>query len=470
LLRRAPRKVSHADGGKMVYRSEKRNIRIALAGDAMPARRLDPFDEPDYLALVELIRGADIGVANLETTVREAHEGTPNLTQGTPMSTPPALLADLRWMGIGLVSTANNHATDYGPDGLMAMLAHLNRAGLPAAGAGANLAEARRPAYLDTAAGRVALIAATSFFPPWTRAADQRPDALGRPGVSPLGFTTTYTVDGASFAALGKMSAQLGFARERERHRAMFFSASEAPPDSADELVFLGSRFRRGTEFSAATQANAADAAEILRWIGEARRQADWVVFSFHNHEFGPAGRLTAATSVGLEEPAGFAVRFAKEAIEAGADVVAMHGPHLTLGVEIHQGRPILYSLGNFVFQNDNVPVFPTESYARFGLDHLATPTDFLDARTGNETRGFPASPEYWHGLLAECAFESGKLAALRLHPLDLGHGRSRSQRGRPVLARAKVAAAILKRVARLARRHGTDIAIEGETGVVRVG
>ena len=73
----------------MIYRSEKGNIRMMLAGDAMPARRLVPFDEPDYLALAELFRGADVGFANLETTVREPHEGTPIVTQGTPMSTPP---------------------------------------------------------------------------------------------------------------------------------------------------------------------------------------------------------------------------------------------------------------------------------------------------------------------------------------------------------------------------------------------
>ncbi len=468
MLRRARRKVSQG-GGKMVYRSEKRNIRLALAGDAMPARRLDAFDEPDYRALVTLIRGADAGFANLETTVRDEHEGTPNLTQGTPMSTPPALIEDLRWMGIGLVSVANNHATDYGPDGLAAMLAHLRRARLPAAGAGTNLAEARRPAYLDTAAGRVALIAATSFFPAWTRAADQRPDARGRPGINPLGFAATYTVDAPSFAALAAMSEKLGFAAERTRHRAMFFSASEAPSDSADEITFLGARFRRGDGFAVDTRVNRPDADAILRWIAEARRQADWVVFSFHNHEFGPAGRLTAETSVGLEEPASFAVQFAREAIEAGADVVAMHGPHLTLGIEIHKGRPILYSLGNFVFQNDNVPVFPAESYQRFGLDHLATPTDFLDARTGGETRGFPAAAEYWHGLLAEVAFEGSALAGLRLHPLDLGHGRPRAARGRPLLARGEVAASILERVRRLSARHGTDLAVEGETAVVRV-
>lgn len=99
----------------MIYRSEKGNIRMMLAGDAMPARRLMPFDEPDFLALAELFRGADVSFANLETTVREAHEGTPIVTQGTPMSTPPALLDELKWLGISLMSTqVRLHPLDLG--------------------------------------------------------------------------------------------------------------------------------------------------------------------------------------------------------------------------------------------------------------------------------------------------------------------------------------------------------------------
>jgi poly-gamma-glutamate capsule biosynthesis protein CapA/YwtB (metallophosphatase superfamily) len=453
----------------MIYRAEERNIRLVLSGDAMPARALQPFDEPQYRALLDLIRGADAAFANLETIIRAPSEGTPNLTQGTPMSTPPALLEELGWMGLKLLSCANNHATDYGDDGLLAMLAHLRRARLAYAGAGANLAEARKPAYLDTAAGRVALIAATTFYPHWMRAADQRSDALGRPGVNPLDFATSYTIDDATFAALAQASAQLGLTQARTRQRAMFFSAQEAPEDSADALTFLGQRFLRGKSFSVATKAKPADLDANLRWIREAKRQADFVIFSLHNHEYGAGGALTATTNVGMEEPAAFVVEVAHAAIDAGADVVAGHGPHLTLGVEIYKGRPILYSLGNFIFQNDNVPVFPAESYQRFGLGEQATPTDFLDARTGNETRGFPASPEYWHGIAAACDFRAGKLARLDLHPLDLGHGTSRAQRGRPVLAQGETAATILDRVRRLSARYGTEMTAEGNIGTIKL-
>jgi poly-gamma-glutamate synthesis protein (capsule biosynthesis protein) len=350
------------------------------------------------------------------------------------------------------------------------MLAHLNRAGIAHAGAGANLAEARKPAYLDTAAGRVALIAATTFYPHWQRAADQRPDALGRPGVNPLDFAVSYTVDDATFAALAKASEGLGLGQARTRQRAMFFSAAEAPEDSADALLFLGQRFLRGKDFAVATKAKQSDLDGNLRWIREAKRQADFVIFSLHNHEYGPAAALTAKTNVGMEEAASFVTDAAHAAIDAGADVIACHGPHLTLGVEIYRDRPILYSLGNFIFQNDNVPVFPAESYQRFGLGGDATPTDFLDARTGNETRGFPAAPEYWHGLAAACDFRGGRLTRLDLHPLDLGHGRTRAQRGRPMLAEGKTAAAILDRVKRLSERYGTTLAIEDEVATINMG
>jgi poly-gamma-glutamate synthesis protein (capsule biosynthesis protein) len=303
-----------------------------------------------------------------------------------------------------------------------------------------------------------------------------------------LGFSTSYTVDAAMFAELKRGSERLGLTAERARHRAAFFSAKEAPSDQDDTLTFLGSQFRKGDGFHVTTSINREDADAVLHQIKEARRQADWVIFSFHSHEFGAGGRLTAATDVGMEEMADFYVAFARAAIDAGADVVAGHGPHLTLGLEIYRGRAIFYSLGNFIFgleiyrgraifyslgnfifQNDTVEVFPAEAYQRFGLPHEATPADFLDTRTDGGKRGFPASPEFWEGLAAECEFRDRALAAVRLYPLDLGHGRSRAQRGRPLLARGDIAQRALARIDRLSQRFGTRMAIENDVATVRL-
>lgn len=75
--------------------------------------------------------------------------------------------------------------------------------------------------------------------------------------------------------------------------------------------------------------------------IGQARASADLVVVSLHfGREYEP---------VAAEEQK----RFAQQAIEFGADVVIGHHPHVSQPVEIYHGRPIFYSLGNLVFDQD---------------------------------------------------------------------------------------------------------------------
>lgn len=453
----------------MGYQSQARAGIFTFAGDIMLSRALRPHSEPDYLALLELLRGSDAAIGNLETVVRYPQEGHPNFTMGTPMTTPPALLEDLKWAGFQLMSIANNHATDYGITGVEAMVTHLRQAGLKAAGAGSNLAAARAPVYLDTRCGRVGLVAASAFFRPWNVASDQRPDAIGRPGINPLGFSATYEVEPAAFDALARISEGLGLAQEKARHARQFYSAGELGAKTEDRLTVFGQQFQRGERYAVHTKTHGIDADANLKGIAEARRQCDWLVFSFHNHEFGDDGRWTAASDVGLGEPGRFMVEFSRAAIDAGADVVAGHGPHLTLGTEIYRGRPIFYSLGNFMFQNDTVEQFPSEAYRRFGLGHEATPADFLDARTHSDTRGFPAEPEFWEGCVARVAFEAGTLARVELHPTDLGFGTRRSERGRPLLARGAKADRILERLARLSLRHGTAATREGDALVLKL-
>jgi poly-gamma-glutamate capsule biosynthesis protein CapA/YwtB (metallophosphatase superfamily) len=41
--------------------------------------------------------------------------------------------------------------------------------------------------------------------------------------------------------------------------------------------------------------------------------------------------------------------------IDAGAAVVTASGPHVLRGIEIYNGKPILYGLGNFIFENETL-------------------------------------------------------------------------------------------------------------------
>jgi Bacterial capsule synthesis protein PGA_cap len=134
------------------------------------------------------------------------------------MVTEPELLEDLKWLGFNMLSCANSHSLNFGEAGLLLQNQYLDAAGIAHAGTGENLRQASSSAYLDTPNGRVALIAATAHLPSeQNRAAHQRFDFPGKPGVNPLGFETTFVVDRESFAALRQLGASLGFDRQRQR-------------------------------------------------------------------------------------------------------------------------------------------------------------------------------------------------------------------------------------------------------------
>jgi len=164
----------------MLYDAESGNFVLALLGDVMPTRRLSVFREERYLKLKETLAAADATFANLETTVHEYLQGHQGISGGTYMTTEPRPLDELKWLGVSFVSCANNHAFDYGEEGVAGTMRYLDAAGIPHAGTGRNLREARSPAYVDTPRGRVALIAATATFSPQSIAGEQRPDVPGR--------------------------------------------------------------------------------------------------------------------------------------------------------------------------------------------------------------------------------------------------------------------------------------------------
>ncbi len=451
----------------MTYASEAGRFSIALGGDCMLTRPITMFDEPAFLAVAKTFRDCDAGFVNLETVVRRWDEGTPGITRGTYMTTAPELLEDLKWFGVNMVCCANNHAYDYGEGGLLATMAHLDAAGIVRAGTGHNIAEARMPGYLETKAGRVALVATTATYRPWNRASAQRPDMRGRPGINPFPFANTYTVDTATFDALKRMSRELGFDQARARNRGHFYSDAEAGTEREEELELFGERIVRGNGFNQSSAGSKPDIEDNLRWIREARRQSDWVVASFHSHEFGHNSTLNAKTRGELSEPADFAPAFAHAAIDAGADVFVGHGSHTALGIEVYKGKPIFYSVGTLIMQNETLPAFPSEAYARFGLGNEAAPGDFIDTRTGNGTKGHVAHAEFWENISATCHFDGGKLTEIRIFPLDQGFGRTRAQRGRPVLAEGTLAAKIIERVNKLSQPFGVTVKNRDGIGII---
>ncbi|MGQ0546006.1 MAG: CapA family protein [Betaproteobacteria bacterium] len=70
----------------------------------------------------------------------------------------------MRSLGIDLVSRANNHATDWGVEGMRLTGETLAAAGIAFAGVGEHRAAARAARYVDTPKGRVGLVSAASSY------------------------------------------------------------------------------------------------------------------------------------------------------------------------------------------------------------------------------------------------------------------------------------------------------------------
>lgn len=423
-------------------------ITLAAVGDCILTRKVAHLRHERFLQVVKLLRDADCAYGNCEMTFVDARAAEPT-PKGSDMNLvcEPWGTDELAWMGFDLLGTANNHSMDYGREGLVSTSANLDRVGIGHAGTGVTLAEAARPAYVDTPAGRVALINCASTFPAWSLAQAARADSNGRPGLNPLRVERTYRVERAAFEQLKQLQATL-FPRPPQAAGAA--ARPEPPPDT---LTFMGNRFVVGTPPDVVSVASAADVKRITDQVAIARRNAHLVLVSIHAHE----------QYRNREVPDAFLQPFARACIDAGADAFLGAGPHLLRGIELYKGKPICYSLGNFFFEYATVKQIPAEVYEANRLDPAT-----IDPSISYDTFPFPKDPVYWESVVPVISFRDGRMADMKLHPVVLDQNAPRYARGLPMAATAEEATTILERMVRLSGTYGTRVTIQNGIGIVQ--
>lgn len=417
-------------------------LTLALTGDSIITRPISVFTEPAHTRLFDLIRGADAAFTNLEMLFHDYEPYAMNESGGTYMRAEPGLVQELVWAGFDMVSRANNHTGDYGALGMTLTSKYVAAAGLVQAGVGQSLAEAREAKFLETPKGRIALISVASTFPDHSRAGRTRGDMPARPGLNPLRFTTTYVVPRQRF----------------EQLRQVMTEVNGRAPAAGEALNFFGRRFIVGDAAGIRTEPLPEDVEEIASVVKNASRLADLTMVTIHAHEGTTADRLV---------PAQFLISFARAMVDAGADLFVGHGPHVLRGVEIYKGKPIMYSLGDFIFQNETLLRLPSENYEPYDLGADAHVADFNDRRYNNDTSGFPSDRLIWEAVVAVPRFEGRMLRELALHPITLGFGQSRTVRGRPLLAEGELGRKILGDLERLSKPFGTSMTVRDGVGYI---
>ena len=412
----------------------KDGFTLAVTGDLIgPEHPITGHGDPGTLRIQTLLSGADAAFGNQEGAIFDldkfpSYPAAQN-GGGTPIN-DAAVAHDLKAMGFKIMSLANNHATDFGVDGMLETQRALDAAGIVRAGTGDSLTAARRPAYVTTPRGTVGLVAVAGTYTDLSVAADPNPGRgfRARPGLSPLRSRELQLVTAGQMATLRAIAARS--LRPDATQNPEVFSAAK----TGEELTIGRTTFRVADRPGLSYDVNADDRAALLASVKEARGKADLVVFSIHAHE-------TASADPEDVRPADYMTPLFHELIDAGADAVVRHGPHALLGVEIYKGRPIFYGMGSLMFQVGD---------------------------KNRQFRGFTLPAAWYDGAVAVSQYEQGRVATIRLYPFVQNLEDTRLQ-GTPKSPSHDDAQRILQRIQAASIQFGTRIDIEGDVGVIHL-
>ena len=421
-------------------------------GDSFMTRRLGVDAYEGFEEISNIIKSYDVKFNNIEFTAHNK-EGYPNaVSGGTWAMSEPEILDDLKRYGFNIYNTANNHSLDYGHDGLLATIKHLKERDMLFAGTGENLSAASSPVYLETKNSRVALICTTASFHDSDPAGNQSRDLIGRPGVNPLHYKKIFHVQENDFNTLKEI------AKKADVNYMLDFvirNGYKLPlPD--DKLKFGSLDFVLDTETKLETVPAQKDMERIISSIKEAKRQADIALVSIHFHDYIKETNVTPQ----------FMETFARLCIDAGADAILGHGPHELHGIEIYKGKPIFYSLGNFIFQTETVSHQPADAYENANMPHDTTVGEYMNARNNNRTKGYIVQENIWRTVMAAFTMESGKITEVKLYPVTLNFGAPLTKLGKPRIADNTE---VLDYIESLSKPYGTEFEIKDGCALIKL-
>ena len=435
-------------------------FRFAAVGDCIISRPLTQLmqrDETSALPL-ELLRGADVTFANLETSILDVRDTSahPHGFQGDmTVLGVPAVAADLHEMGVDLVGRANNHSMDWGTGGLRETGAWLDEAGLVYAGAGETLAAARAPRYLDTPGGRVGLVSMTT-----TPGSDVAPaldpfgEVPGRPGVNTIRVRAAISVPPEGIAALNAIRTTL------PEVDWSWFQGPLAPVRDAWDMRDV--RFEPGEGYGARFDAEEVDIVANLKAVHLASKHADLCVAAIHAHQ-------------GDHDPANppeYLRSLARRLVDAGAGVVVISGPHRLAPIEVHAGALIFYGLSNFIWSDIQEPLqgYYYELSRAFLHERMEEPSEATDADINElmAADGFDDERVY-QAVLPVVEFGAGGVRRVEVHAIETGFTQPLMRRGIPRAAAGEAAGTILKGLAEISEPLGTRMNVGGTPAVAEV-
>ena len=422
-------------------------LKITAAGDAFMVQGF-PKDYAVDAWLKSWIASGDARLVNFEAVVNDGTCPPAAWSGGTWASMAPSVLPDFLSFGFNGCGCANNHSLDFSCEGLRLTQKSLAAAQMPHAGIGANLQEATQAAYVETSAGRVAFVSVSAAFHPDALAGWKTSRSPGRPGLNGLRYKETLLVTDEQLGHIKAIADVTGVNGNRELDQRTGFTA----PDAPGTFVFGKTAFKVSDRPGRTSVCDAKDLKRITDAIREAKTKAAAVVVLAHSHTI---------RFKDVEEPAPYFVEFCHAAVDAGADAVIGGGTHQLKGIEFHSGRPIFYSLGDFVFQNNVVPIAPPDFCEQYGVPVDSDAKTAFNARSKGGKVGLHAFRENFLSVVPKIEIEDGRVRRVTMLPIELHFGCDWSVNGLPRTADAEAAKTIAATLARLSAPYDTRVVQE---------
>jgi poly-gamma-glutamate capsule biosynthesis protein CapA/YwtB (metallophosphatase superfamily) len=375
-----------------LLREQPGDVNITAVGDMIFNQQISTLPEPYHRQLLRIMQEADIAYGNLEFSINSHPELQRPFYN---FRADPAFAWEVAAIGINLVSMANNHALDFGPAGLEDCLKALDHAQITHAGAGLTLAEAHEPGTMGVQSQKTRF-ALLSYMRYWTskyRCRDPSGPCLA-------------TINPADILVAGKDGK---------------VEEVEGPIDSDIEAM---------------------EDDVVL-----AKRHNDVVIVALHNHD------VSHHRAYGIQDhtPPNDQIMY-RRAVDAGADMVIGTGPHVLRGIEIYKGKPIFYSLGDFIYQYRTPDKIPID---------LIHQRDGEIARPTNVSVWDRRDPDFiFEGVMLRVVINQEKVRKIQLIPFTIDD--EGPLYGVPRLASTKRCKEILERMQKLSEPYGTTIVNKG--------
>jgi hypothetical protein len=421
---------------------------VASTGDLL-------FQEPAgarISAPLRQVKNADTTVGNLEGFLVDRRDWAGSNGYGNNWA-PKELARDLADLGFDLLAPGE---ADGGEAAQVSTMRWLDEAGIKRAGYGPNLSIARQPVFQELPQGRVAMIAAFPIGPVASGpiATNKQGNDVGeRPGMNPLRLTLWNTVTAEQLEQLRGIRDSI-LARRNEPGLAR---PSDVPTDRPGRLQLLGKNYVVGPkpgEFR--YEMNAGDLQAQILAVRNAKEYADFVMFTMHVHE----NRFAFQAYSQDHYPPDYLIELTHKLIDNGLDMYVGHGNHTMQGIEIYKGRPIFYNHGNFAVQ-------------RFGSDDSPpNPENLTNIEEVELANHWVQQYINLTAFVAQTKYQDGKLAEIRIYPVDLGTETAKvpwSRTSIPQTPTPELARRILADLQKWSEPYGTKISIENNVGVIRV-